>query len=194
MRPATRGSVSDRSGDATGDRPDDDGWSLAEALGGAGLGTWIGIGLVVIGGYLVLAQVFPGLSLPGSLVMASVGVVLLWLHFTHRQGAWALYAGAVLTAVGVLRVVGDLLPITLHGETALGLGGALLVIGHLRHSQAGGYGWQGAVGAVALGFGALQLVLGLLPGSPGVLDLVVPLLVLGVGVYLVLRALGRRSA
>ena len=69
---------------------------------------------------------------------------------------------------------------------------ALLAIAWLRHSQAGGWGWQGILGAVVLGWGALQFGLGLLPGSPGVLDLVLPALLLGAGILLLLRALGSR--
>ena len=76
--------------------------------------------MVVVGGYLLLSLAIPGIALGGSILLAAAGVVLLWLHFTHRGGAWALYAGAVLTAVGTLRVIGDLLPFTVQGETALG--------------------------------------------------------------------------
>jgi len=177
---------------ATGPRDGEDGWSVGDALGGAGFGVWIAIGLVVVGAYLLIALVVPGIELPGSLAMAAGGVVILWFHFTHRLGSWALYAGAVLFAIGTLRVIGDLLPVNVNGETALGLGLALLAIGYLRHQQAGGWGWQGIAGAVALGWGLIQFVLGLLPGSPGLLDLVLPVALLGGGVLLLARA-GRSS-
>jgi hypothetical protein len=146
-----------------------------------------------VGTYLLVALVVPGIELPGSLAMAAVGVIVLWMHFTHRLGSWALYAGAVLFAVGALRVIGDLLPGNINGETSLGLGLALVTIGYLRHQQAGGWGWQGIAGMVALGWGVIQLVLGLLPGSPGLLDLVLPVVLLGGGVVLLLRARGRRG-
>jgi hypothetical protein len=165
----------------------DDGWSVADALGGASLGQWVAIGLVAVGGYLVLAFFIPGIAFPGSLAMTALGVILLWQHLAHRLGAWALYAGAILTAIGALRVIGDLLPFNVDGETSLGLGLALVSIGWLRHTQAGGWGWQGAVGVVALGWGAIQLVLGLLPGSPGLLDLVLPALLLVGGLWLLVR-------
>lgn len=168
-------------------------WSLTDALGGASLGQWVAILLVVLGGYLLLAQLFPGIAFPGSLLMTVGGIVLLWLHFTHRAGPWGLYAGAILAAVGALRVLGDLAPFNVDGATSLGLGLALVAIGYARHTQAGGYGWQGMVGAVALAWGGLQLVLGLLPGAPGVLDLVLPVLILGAGVLLLGRTFARRS-
>src|SRR4051794_32703425 len=98
--------------------------------------------------------------------MTAVVAVLLWLFFTHRHGPWAMYSGAVLAAVGGIRVISGLLPVAVHGETALGIGLALLLIGALRHSQAGGWGWQGIAGAAATVLGLVQLVLGLLPGSP----------------------------
>jgi hypothetical protein len=171
----------------------EDGWSLAAAIGGAGATEWIAIGMVVVGGYLLLSMAIPGIAFGGSILLATGGAVLLWLHFSHRAGAWALYAGAVLTAVGTLRVLGDLMPFTVQGETALGLGIALLAIAYLRHSQAGGYGWQGIVGVVALAWGGLQLVLGLLPGSPGPLDLVVPALIMGGGILLLARTIRSRA-
>ena len=171
----------------------DDGWSLTDALGGASLGQWIAIGLLAVGGYLLLLQIVPGISFPGSIGMTVAGVVLLWLHLTHRAGSWGLYAGAVLLAVGTLRVIAGWLPFNVNGETSLGVGLAFLTIGHLRHSQAGGYGWQGALGLVALAWGGLQFVLGLLPGAPGILDLVLPVLILGAGALLLLRTMGKRS-
>ena len=167
-----------------------DDWSLADALGGASLGQWVAIGLVVIGGYLLLAQLFPWVSFPGSLVMTVAGVVLLWQHFGHRAGPWALYAGAVLAAIGAVRVLGDIAPFPVQGETSLGLGIALVGIGYLRHTQAGGWGWQGWAGGIALAWGLIQLATGFLPGAPGILDLVVPILILGGGLWLLLRTFG----
>ncbi|MFN8623740.1 MAG: hypothetical protein U0869_23610 [Chloroflexota bacterium] len=168
-----------------------DEWSLGDALGGAGLTQWIAIGLVVVGGYLLLAQLFPGISFPGSILMTVAGIVLLWLFFTHRHGGWALYAGAILASVGAVRVLAGILPFTVHGDTALGVGIGLLLIGYLRFSQAGGWGWQGIVGAGAIVLGLVQLALGLLPGSPGLLDLVLPVLILGAGVWLLARTVRR---
>ncbi len=171
----------------------DDGWSIADALGGASLGQWVGVGLLVVGGYLVASWFVPGIGFPGSVAMAATGLVLLWQHFGHRAGPWALYAGMVLAYIGGLRVLADLLPFDVHGETSLGLGLALLTVAWLRHTQAGGWGWQGVAGAAALAWGLLQLVLGLLPGSPGLLDLVLPVLLLAGGGWLLLRTARDRA-
>ena len=63
---------------------------FAVRTGGASLGQWIAIGLVVIGGYL-LDRALPVGLFPGSLVMTVAGVVLLWQHFgtaPARDSTW----------------------------------------------------------------------------------------------------------
>ena len=171
--------------------PDGTGWDLQELLADTSLSTWLGIGLLAVGGYLVLSWFVPGIDLIGSLLILAAGVVLLAQHLQRGAGAWALYAGAVLTGMGAGRVLGDVLPGSPHGLTAVGVGCAFLAISYLRHTQAGGYGWQGIVGSAALGLGLIQLLLGLLPGSPGVIDLILPALLLIGGGMLIVRT--RRS-
>jgi hypothetical protein len=159
------------------------------------LSDWLGIGLLVVGGYLVLSWIVPGVAIIGSVALLAIGVVPLYLHFVRGTAPWALYVGATLVGMGAARVLGDLLPGAWHGATAIGVGVAFLAIGYLRHSQAGGYGWQGIVGGAALGLGLVQLVLGWLPGSPGLFDLVTPVILLGLGALLVLgtRRFGDRE-
>ncbi len=170
------------------------GWDLQELLGDTSLSTWTGIGLLALGGYLVLSWFVPGIDLIGSLILLCAGIVLLAQHFMRGAGAWALYLGAVLTGMGAARAVGDLLPGSPHGLTAIGIGLAFLAISYLRHSQAGGYGWQGTAGAAALILGAIQFLLGLLPGSPSVVDLVLPALLLIGGGVLIARTRRRPAA
>lgn len=150
------------------------------------LASWLGIALLVVGGYLVLSWIVPGVQVVGSLAILVAGVVLLYLHLARGGAPWMLYAGAALTGIGAVRILGALLPGEWHGTTAIGVGVAFLAIGYLRHSQAGGYGWQGVVGAVAIALGLIQLVLGWLPGAPGPLDLLSPAVLLIVGALLVL--------
>lgn len=166
---------------------------LPSLLADRSLSDWLGIGLIVVGGYLVASWLVPGISILGSLALLAAGIGLLYAHFVRRAAPWTLYAGAVLTGMGGARVVGEVLPGEWHGATAIGIGIAFLVIGYLRHSQAGGYGWQGVVGGAALGLGLIQLLLGWLPGAPGLFDLVTPLLLLGGGALLVIgsRRFGR---
>jgi hypothetical protein len=159
------------------------------------LSSWLGIGLLVVGGYLVLSWVVPGISVIGSLALLLAGVALLYLHLVRGAPPWALYAGAALAGMGAARILGDLLPGEWHGMTAIGVGVAFLAIGYLRHTQAGGYGWQGVVGGAAIALGLVQMVLGWLPGSPGLFDLLSPAVLLILGALLVVgtRWLGDRG-
>ncbi len=166
-------------------------WDLPELLADTSLTTWLGIGLLAVGGYLVLSWFVPGIDLVGSLIILAAGVVLLAQHFGRGARSWSLYSGAILTGIGAARLIGDILPGSPHGLTAMGIGVALLVVSYLRHSQAGGYGWQGIAGGVALGLGLLQFALGLLPGSPAVIDLLLPAMLVVGGVLLLGRT--RRS-
>jgi hypothetical protein len=168
---------------------------LRALLADRSLSDWLGIGLIVVGGYLVLSWLVPGISILGSVALLAAGIGLLYAHLVRRAATWTLYAGAVLTGMGAARVLGDILPGAWHGATAIGIGVAFLAIGYLRHSQAGGYGWQGVVGGAALGLGVIQLLLGWLPGSPDLFDLITPLLLLGGGALILLasRRLGRDS-
>ena len=164
-------------------------------LANRSLSDWLGIGLIVVGGYVVMSWLVPGISILGSVALLAAGIGLLYAHFVRRAAPWTLYAGALLTGMGAARVLGDLLPGEWHGATAIGIGVAFLAVGYLRHTQAGGYGWQGVVGGAALGLGLIQLLLGWLPGAPGLFDLITPLVLLGAGALLVIgtRRLGRGS-
>jgi|GEM_PF-3116004 len=178
----------------TSDRPPDttgDGWDLQDLFADTSLATWLGVGLLAVGGYMVLSWFVPGIDLIGSLILLGAGVVLLAQNLHRGAGAWALYAGALLTGMGAGRAIGDVLPGSPHGLTAIGVGVAFLAIGYLRHTQASGYGWQGRLGAAALGLGVIQFVLGLLPGSPGVIDLILPALLLIGGGLLIARSRNR---
>ena len=179
--------------DSTDPRPDttSDGWDLQDLLADTRLTTWLGVGLLAVGGYMVLSWFVPGIDLIGSLLLLGAGVVLLAQHVQRGAGAWALSAGALLTGMGAGRAIGDVLPGSPPGLTAIGVGVAFLAIGYLRHMQAGGYGWQGGLGAAALALGVIQFVLGLLPGSPSVIDLILPALLLTVGGLLIARTRNR---
>lgn len=170
------------------------GRDLQELLADTSLSTWLGVGLLAVGGYMVLSWFVPGIDLIGSLLLLGAGVVLLAQHLQRGAGAWALYAGAMLTGMGAGRAIGDILPGSPHGLTAVGIGCAFLAISYLRHTQAGGYGWQGIVGGAALGLGVVELLLGLLPGSPNVIDLILPALLLIGGGLLITRTRDRSAS
>ncbi len=93
---------------------------LRDLLADRSLASWMGIGLLVVGGYLVLSWVVPGIAIIGSLALLLAGVGLLYAHLVRGAPPWALYAGAALAGMGGARVVGALLPGEWHGTTAIG--------------------------------------------------------------------------
>jgi hypothetical protein len=155
---------------------------------------WLGVGFLAIGVYLLLTLFIPGLSLLGSVVILVLGVVLLAGYFSRSRGGWALYIGAILTAVGVARLLNEVATMPRHGPTAIAIGIAFLAVSWVRRSAGRGGGWEWKVGIVALAFGLLELVIGLLPGSPGLLDLALPVVLVVIGLIVVSRGLGVRRA
>jgi hypothetical protein len=160
--------------------------------GGIRTVVWIGVGLLVVGIYLLLSLFIPQLGLLGSVVILVVGLVLLGAYFSSRRGGWALYIGAILTAVGVGRLVNEIAIVPRHGPTAIAIGIAFLGISWIRRSSGRGGRWESRVGIVALVFGLVELQIGLLPGSPGLLDLALPILLVLIGAAVVSRGLGLR--
>ena len=142
---------------------------------------WLGIGLLAVGGYLVLSWLVPGIRSSGRWRSSPPASACSSRTSAAWRAPWALYAGAVLTGMGAARVLGDLLPGAWHGATAIGIGVAFLAIGYLRHTQAGGYGWQGVVGGAALAPRPRPVRAGLAAGRARRLDLIMPLVLLGAG-------------
>lgn len=162
------------------------GWGIGQAEAGR-LGLWIGLVLVAFGGYLVLAEFVPGISLLGSLALAILGVVLVAWHLAGRAGAWAVHAGAVVGGFGIARVVADLANLPSAGWGTLGAGIGLLLIALVRITRGEGVRWQAWVGgalAVYGGWGALGATI---PGFPTLGDLIVPLVLVLIGVAILRR-------
>jgi len=160
--------------------------------GGIRTVVWIGVGVLAVGIYLLLSLFIPGLALLGSVVVLVLGPVLLAGYFSARRGGWALYIGAILTAVGAARLVNEIAFVPRHGPTAIAIGLAFLGVSWVRRSSGRGGGWESKVGIVALAFGVLELAIDVLPGSPGLLDLGLPILLVLIGMVVVNRGLGLR--
>ncbi len=166
---------------------------IMEAVqGGIRTVVWIGVGLLAVGIYLLLSLFIPGLALLGSVVVLGLGLVLLAGYFSERRGGWALYVGAILTAVGAARLLTEIAFVPRNGLTAIAIGLAFLGISWVRRSSGRGGGWEAKVGIIALAFGLLELAVGSMPGSPSLLDLALPILLVLIGMVVVSRGLGLR--
>ncbi len=192
-----RGSAADRGGPATGPGPGVPpsgpgvrvvSWGVSQAQAGR-LGLWIGLALVAFGGYLVLAEFVPGISLLGSLALAVLGVALVAWHLADRAGAWAVHAGMVLAGFGVARVVAQVAGLPSAGWGTLGAGIGLLLIALVRVSRGEGVRWQAWVGGALALFGGWGALGATIPGFPTLGDLIVPLVLVLIGVAVLRRGL-----
>jgi hypothetical protein len=156
-----------------------------------GIGVWLGGGLVALGVYLVLAAWFPAVAAVGSGAVAIVGAVLLGAGLTRRLGSWAVYLGALVLAVGIVRLAGALGLLPGGGWTTLAIGIAFLGLAGYRATQ--GRGWRPlAVFGGMLGvIGGIQALGGVIPGFPTLGELVLPALLVGAGAIVLARATHR---
>jgi hypothetical protein len=162
---------------------------LADPPGGIGL--WLGGGLVALGIYLVLAAWFPAVAAVGSAGVALVGAVLLAAGLTRRLGSWAVYLGALVLAVGIVRLAWTLGLLPGGGWTTLAIGIALLGLAGYRATQ--GRGWRplAVIGGMLGVIGGIQALGGVIPGFPTLGELVLPALLVGAGAIVLARATRR---
>lgn len=163
-------------------------WSWDQARAGR-LGMWIGVGLVLFGGYLVLAEFVPAVSIVGSIALAVIGAVLVGWHLTGRAGTWALYAGAILGGFGIARVVADLADAPSAGWGTLGAGLGLLAIAVRRLIRREGVGWQAWVGGALAIWGGWGVLGATIPGFPTLGDLIVPVILVLIGISFLRRGM-----
>ncbi len=165
-------------------------------LGGIRSIFWIGVALLGVGVYMLLSLFIPGLSLIGSIVILAIGLLLLARYFSGRRGGWALYTGALLTAVGAAHVVDQFAIVPRNGPTAIAIGIAFLGIAWVRRRSGRGGGWESNVGMIALLLGLLEIAVGTsqetvaTTGSPSLLDLLLPVVLIVLGAMIVTRTFG----
>lgn len=141
---------------------------------------WIGVFLLVFGGLLLLERALPEYRDLGNIAVLAAGIAFL-IRWAVRRSSFSLYAGALLSAAatpGVLRGLGY------DGGSGVGsvaYGVALLFIALVRFTRGGGWGWQLIAGAILVALGASQLAL------PDLAQIVLPLLLVGLGVVLLTR-------
>ena len=163
-------------------------WEWTDAVGPRGRSRlpWFGIFLVVFGLLLLLKTVFPSLETMGSVLFLAVGVAFLVSWLVNR-GIGSLYLGSIITALAAPDL---LIAAGVRDQTGLGtfcLGVAFLFIALVRAVSGGGIGWQAGLGVLLAAIGASSFAI------PGFGDLLWPIVLLALGVFLLVRAsTGRR--
>ncbi len=146
---------------------------------------WIGIFLLVFGGLLLLQQLFPQFEALGSVLVLAVGLAFL-VKWAIDRGTGSLYAGAIITALavpGLLNAAG----VEADGLSTFSFGVAFLFIALVRAASGGGVGWQFWFG------GLLALVGGANIAGASFAGLLLPIILLALGAFLLLRGMGGGS-
>jgi hypothetical protein len=151
---------------------------------------WIAIFLVLLGGLLLIQQFFPSLQVAGSAFLVALGLAFL-ISWVIDRGPGALYAGAILTALGLSNVLSDTGVISGPGWGTLFLGIAFVLIALLRAASDGGLGWQAWFAAILLVVGGGQIAARQVVGFPDLGRFVWPLILVALGIWLLYRARGR---
>jgi hypothetical protein len=142
---------------------------------------WIGIFLLVFGGLLLVQQLFPQARALGSLVFVAIGLAFL-VKWAIDRGTGSLYAGAIITALAVPGLIEEVTNATYDGLGTVCLGLAFLGIAAVRAASHGGVGWQAWFGGLLAIIGIAEMV------TLGFGDLLVPIVLVGLGLVLVLRS------
>jgi hypothetical protein len=146
---------------------------------------WFGIFLVVFGGLLLLRLWFPALETAGSLLFLAVGVAFLVSWLVNR-GMGSLYLGSIIVALAAPDLLVAAGVPNQAGLGTLSLGVAFLFIALVRAISGGGVGWQAGLGAILALIGASSFAI------PGFSELFWPIVLLGLGAFLLVRASSRR--
>jgi hypothetical protein len=141
---------------------------------------WIGIFLLVFGALLLVQQLFPQAEGMGSLFVLGVGLAFL-VKWLLDRGTGSLYAGSIITALAVPGLVETATGETFDGLGTLSLGIAFLFIAAVRAMSGGGFGWQAWFGGLLAIIGGAGLV------TPGVGDLILPVVLVLIGIVLIMR-------
>jgi hypothetical protein len=160
-------------------------WSDMGGPRGRGRLPWFGIFLVAFGVLLLLQLVFPALETMGSVLFLAVGVAFL-LSWLVNRGMGSLYLGSIITALAAPDL---LIAAGVPDQSGLGtlcLGVAFLFIAFVRAISGGGVGWQAGLGAILALIGASTYAI------PALGAVFWPLVILGLGVFVIVRATTRR--
>lgn len=165
------------------------GWSSPETGRRRGV-PWIGIFFVLLGAGLLLEQLQPNIHIAGSAFLLALGLAFL-ISWVVDRGPGSLYAGVILTALGLSNVLTDsgIVQGPGWGTLFLGIGFALIAV--IRASSGGGWGWQLWFGAILAVVGIARIAEQQIVGFPDLGRLVWPIVLVLLGLWLVVRARGR---
>jgi hypothetical protein len=166
-------------------------WSWSGSLGPGRIGLWLGIGLVVLGGFLVAREFLPGIDTLVDSVALVAGIAALAAWARDPSRGWLLYAGAVLGSLGLTGVLSALGVISGSGWGTLLLGLAFLLIALARWSRGGRWGWQLIVGGVVGLAGGVTVAGNYVPSLPSFGELLLAGALLLLGGWVLLRAARR---
>ena len=156
------------------------GWEWSDVGQRRGL-PWLGVFLVVFGALLLVRYAFPALAGWGSLVTLAIGLAFL-IKWAIDRSSFALYAGALITALGAPDLIEATGAVGGPGLGTLCLGIAFLAIAGVRAATGGAVGWQAYLGLILAVVGGSQLAV------PAISGLVLPALLVIGGIYLLARA------
>jgi hypothetical protein len=164
------------------------GWEWSEVGGPRGRSRlpWFGIFLVVFGGLLLLRELFPALQTAGSLLFLAAGIAFLVSWLVNR-GMGSLYLGAIITALAAPELLAAANVVEGPGVGTFCLGLAFLFIAAVRAASGAGWGWQAGLGAILAAIGASSVAI------PWLNDLIWPVVLVGIGGLLLLRAASSRT-
>jgi len=166
-------------------------WSWDGSVRSGRLGLWLGAGLVGIGAFLVLRELFPALDVLVDAAALVGGLAALAGWWRERARSWLLYAGAVLVPLGLAGLMSAAGLIGGSGWGTLLMGGAFLAIAALRRTSGGRWGWQLVLGGILAIAGGVTVAGSYLPGMPSFGELLLAGLLLLVGGWVLLGALRR---
>jgi hypothetical protein len=167
-------------------------WSVREIDAGR-IGLWIGLGLVLLGGYLVLAPLFPAVKLAGSAGLVALGAAGIVAGSTRRTGAWAVYVGAVVAAAGIAGILAGSGIVRGEGLTTIAVGLALFALAAWRARQRAGWRTLAVAGAVVAGLGTIEYLGWAIPGFPSLGELLLAAALVGIGWVVLRNALRPRT-
>jgi hypothetical protein len=118
--------------------------------------------------------------------------LVFWAAFLFWwAGGWAGLPAAVLTGWGLAFLLQDLGYISGTGWSALLIGAGLLAVYLTGLARRGRHAWSLWAGLIFVAVGAAEVGAREIPGLPPLDELVVPVVLIGIGAFFVLRALTR---